>query len=174
MSDWENYAWLHGGMNVIRNNTHVLSYYMSQNYAVWIEKVRGSFSPRNTEFQQSMPTNRKAVLYFKLNFPPEIQKQILMEMNTHLETKIIHKNLTFIGPCIVIYFYSKTNQMLQFLKFVLFWNNTLHVSEVFPSIIRSSRLYIQQQVYVEQILLPACAGSSLELLVVDGKTVRNM
>ena len=121
-----------------------------------------------------MPTNRKAVLYFKLNFPPEIQKQILMEMNTHLETKIIHKNLTFIGPCIVIYFYSKTNQMLQFLKFVLFWNNTLHVSEVFPSIIRSSRLYIQQQVYVEQILLPACAGSSLELLVVDGKTVRNM
>jgi len=28
--------------------------------------------------------------------------------------------LTFRGPCIVIYFYSKTNQMHQFLKFILF------------------------------------------------------
>jgi hypothetical protein len=61
---------------------------------------------------------------------------------------------------------------------------------VFPSIIKSSRLYIQQQVYVTQILLPACCylqgGSSicltctcccmysLELLMMDGKTVRNM
>jgi hypothetical protein len=26
------------------------------------------------------------------------------------------------GPCIVIYFYSKT-------KFILFWNDTLHVSD---------------------------------------------
>jgi len=40
--------------------------------------------------------------------------------------------------------------MNLFLKFILFWNNTLHVS-VFPSIIRSSRLHIQQQVYVKQI-----------------------
>jgi len=27
-------------------------------------------------------------------------------------------------------------------QIILFWNDTLHVSEVFPSIIRSSRLYI--------------------------------
>ena len=57
---------------------------------------------------------------------------------------------------------------------------------VFPSIIRSSRLYIQQQVYVKQILLSACADNSvcltytcccmysLELLMMDEKTVRNM
>ena len=59
---------------------------------------------------------------------------------------------------------------------------------VFPSIIRSSRLYIQQQVFIKQILLSACYqtdGSicltnacccmySLELLMMDGKTVRNM
>jgi len=52
---------------------------------------------------------------------------------------------------------------------------------VFPSIIRSSRLYIQQQAYVKQLLLPAAlaAGSSscmysLEFLMMDGKTVRNM
>jgi len=44
----------------------------------------------------------------------------------------------------------------QFLKFILFWNNTLHVSEVFPSIIRSLRLYIQQKIYVKHILLTAC------------------
>jgi len=38
-------------------------------------------------------------------------------------------NLIFTGPLIVIYFYSKTNQMHQCLKFILFWNNTLHVSD---------------------------------------------
>ena len=31
-------------------------------------------------------------------------------------------NLTFVGPCIVIYFYSK-------IKFILFWNNTVHISD---------------------------------------------
>jgi hypothetical protein len=28
-----------------------------------------------------------------------------------------------------IFFYSKSNQMHQFLKFILFWNNILHVSD---------------------------------------------
>jgi hypothetical protein len=36
---------------------------------------------------------------------------------------------TFIGPCIVMYFYSKTNKMHQFLKFILFCSSTLHVSD---------------------------------------------
>ena len=36
---------------------------------------------------------------------------------------------TFIGPCIVIYFYSKTNKMHQFLTFILFFSSTLHVSD---------------------------------------------
>jgi len=39
--------------------------------------------------------------------------------------------LTFIGPCIVIYFYSKTKEMHQFLTFILFCSSTLHVSEGF-------------------------------------------
>jgi len=47
----------------------------------------------------------------------------------------------------------------------------------FPSIIRSSRLYIQQQAYVKHILLSAsrqqylfgCCMYSLELLLMDGK-----
>ena len=84
------------------------------------------------------------------------------------------------------YFYSKTNKMHQCIKFILFWNDTLHVSDglsvhhqefktvntatgicqtdtaacllymfrtVFPFIIRRSRLYVQQQAYVRQILL---------------------
>jgi hypothetical protein len=45
---------------------------------------------------------------------------------------------------------------------------------VFPSIFRSSRLYIEQQAFVKQILLSACCMYSLELLVMDGKTIRNM
>jgi len=34
---------------------------------------------------------------------------------------------TFIRPCIVINFYSKTNQMHNISYFILFWNSTLHV-----------------------------------------------
>jgi len=37
--------------------------------------------------------------------------------------------MTFIVPYIVIYFYGKTNQMHQFLKFILFCSCTLHVSD---------------------------------------------
>ena len=33
-------------------------------------------------------------------------------------------DLTFIWPCIVIYFYSKANKMRQCIKFILFWNDT--------------------------------------------------
>jgi len=40
-------------------------------------------------------------------------------------------NLTFKGPCIVIYFYSKTTEMHQFLKFILFWNNTVRFRRSF-------------------------------------------
>ena len=35
---------------------------------------------------------------------------------------------------------------------------------VIPSIIRSSRLHIQQQAYVKQLLLPAASGDEMELL----------
>jgi hypothetical protein len=151
MSDWENYAWLHGGMNVMRNNTHVFSPIICHKIMQYELKKWGSLSPRNTKFQQSMPTNRKALLYFKLHFPPEIQNQILIEMNPHLETKII-KNLTFIRPCIIIYFYSKTNQMHN-ISILFYFGTTLYMFQtVFLSIIRSLRLYIQHQVFVIQVL----------------------
>jgi len=35
----------------------------------------------------------------------------------------------FIGPCIVVYFYSKTNKIHQCFKFILFCNHTQHVSD---------------------------------------------
>jgi len=53
---------------------------------------------------------------------------------THLKT-----NLTFIGPCIVIYFYTKTNELHQFLKFILFCSCTLHVSDGLPVHHRESK-----------------------------------
>jgi len=79
-------------------------------------------------------------------------------------------------------FYSTTNQMHQCIKLFNFGMTLYMFRTVFPSIIRSSRLYIQQQAFVKQVLLTACSHQylfgycmySLELLMMDGKTVRNM
>jgi hypothetical protein len=43
--------------------------------------------------------------------------------------------------------------MHQFLKFILFWNNTLRVSDGLSVTSPGVQDYIQQQVYVKQILL---------------------
>ena len=43
--------------------------------------------------------------------------------------------------------------MHQCLKFILFGVTLYMFRTVFPSVIRSSRLYIQQQAFVKQILL---------------------
>jgi len=88
----------------------------------------------------------------------------------------------------LINFYSKTNQMHQCIKFILF--DTLQVWTVFPPIIRISRLYTQQQAFVKQsnrycycllgssnsicLTNTCCCMYSPELLMMDGKTVRNM
>jgi len=53
--------------------------------------------------------------------------------------------LTFEGPCIVIYFYSKTNQMHNISNLFYFGTTFYMFRAVFPSIIRSLRLYIQHQ-----------------------------
>ena len=53
-----------------------------------------------------------------------------------------------IRPCIVIYIYSKTNQMHQCIKLFYFGMTLYMFRTVFPFIIRRSRLYIQQQAYV--------------------------
>jgi len=92
--------------------------------------------------------------------------------------------LRFVGPCIVIYFYSKTNKLHNISNLFYFGATLYMFRTVSPSIIRSLRLYIQQQVYVIQVLLPSshrtymtytcCCTYSLRLLMMDGETVRNM
>jgi hypothetical protein len=42
--------------------------------------------------------------------------------------EISDENLTFVGPCIVIYFCSKTNQMHNISNLFYFGNNALRVS----------------------------------------------
>ena len=42
-----------------------------------------------------------------------------------MQNKIL--GLTFVGPCIVTYFYSKTNQMRNITNMFYSGNNTLHV-----------------------------------------------
>jgi hypothetical protein len=62
--------------------------------------------------------------------------------------------MTSVGPCIVIYFHSKTNQMHN-ISNLFYSGTTLYIFRtVSPSIIRSLRLYIlvQYQVYVIQVL----------------------
>jgi hypothetical protein len=49
----------------------------------------------------------------------EICKQLLAR-DTNDKQMCIITNLTFIGPCIVIFPYSKTKQMHQFLKLFIF------------------------------------------------------
>jgi len=60
--------------------------------------------------------------------------------------------LTFVGPCVVIYFYSRSNQMHNISNLFYFGTTLYMFRTFFPSIIRSLRLYIQHQVYVVQVL----------------------
>jgi len=52
----------------------------------------------------------------------------------------------------VSYFYSKTNQMHNISNLFYFGTTLYMFWAVFPSIIRSLRLYIQHHVYVIQVL----------------------
>ena len=54
--------------------------------------------------------------------------------------------------CIIIYFYNKTNQMHNILNLFYFRTTLYMFRTVFPSIIRSLRLYVQHQVYVVPVL----------------------
>jgi len=61
------------------------------------------------------------------------------------------KGLMFVGPCILIHFYSKTNQMHN-ISILFYFGTTLYMFQTAPpSIIRSLELYIQHQVYVTQV-----------------------
>ena len=90
------------------------------------------------------------------------------------------------------YSYSKTNQIHQCIKFIYFRMTLCMFRTVFPPIIRSSRQYLQEQAFVKQTAVCLLAGTrqqadssicltnacccmhSLELLMMGGKTARNM
>jgi hypothetical protein len=57
--------------------------------------------------------------------------------------EVITSSLTFVGPCILIYFYSRTNQMHSISNLFYFGTALYMFRTVSPSIIRSLKLYIQ-------------------------------
>ena len=73
-------------------------------------------------------------------------------------------NWTFIGPCIIIYFYNKNQPDVPFSQtyFILEQNSTCFGRSFRPS------SGVQDCTYTR------CCMYSLQLLMMDGKTVRNM
>jgi len=86
--------------------------------------------------------------------------EVIISLYNIFEEKVKCRNDSDIQTCSA-YSYSKTNQMHQCIKFILFWNDTLHVSD---------GLSVNHQV----IKTVHTAVYSLELLMMDGNTVRNM
>jgi len=74
-------------------------------------------------------------------------KEISHELGGGLGGRSTHATilleLTFVGPCIVIYFCSKTNQMHNISNLFYFGTTLYMFRTVSLSIIRSLRLYIQ-------------------------------
>jgi len=66
-----------------------------------------------------------------------------------------HKiNLIFVGPCVIIGFTKYNQQDVTFLNLLV--HKTLYMFQaVPPPIIRSTNLYVQRQVFVRPMLLPA-------------------
>jgi len=60
------------------------------------------------------------------------------------------------------FFYSKTNQMHNISNLFYFGTTLYMFRTVFPSIIRSLRLYIQHQVYVIHVLWLLSSGNEME------------
>jgi hypothetical protein len=72
--------------------------------------------------------------------------------------------LIFIGTCIVIYSYSTTNKM-QLLSQIIYYCKTLYMFRtVFPSVIRSTKLRIQQW-YMSTYAIAAGSSSCLTYTV---------
>ena len=61
--------------------------------------------------------------------------------------------------------------MHQCIKFILFWNDTLHVSDGLSVHHREFELHLAP---VSKRYLFGCYMYSLELLIMDGKTIQNM
>jgi hypothetical protein len=99
-SDSEDDACLQGRIYVLRNNTHTFSPNKCHKIIQCeMKKVRFSFLPENTGFQQRMPTNRNAALCSELNSPPQLWNQIPREANRHREN-LLKGNTDHTKTCI--------------------------------------------------------------------------
>jgi len=72
--------------------------------------------------------------------------------------------LTFIGPCIANIVSEFNQQDATFLRFIYFCKTFYMFQTVFPSIIRSTKLHIQCQVFVRPIMLPAARLDGMEVV----------
>ena len=68
-------------------------------------------------------------------------------------------NLPFICPCIANIFSEYNQEDAMFLNFIYFCKTLYVFQTVFPSIIRSSKLHVQCQIFVRSILLTAASSS---------------
>jgi hypothetical protein len=76
------------------------------------------------------PTWRMSCIVFakEVKLQPNLSKRYVHPQLYFVSTNR-EINSTFVWPSIVMYFYSNTNQMHNISNFILFWNNTLHVSD---------------------------------------------
>jgi len=77
-------------------------------------------------------------------------------------------NLIFIGPCIVIYSYDTTNKMHLLSEIIYSYKTIYMFRTVFPSIIRNSKLLIQQRYMSNRccyLLLSGIASGSNSCLI---------
>ena len=109
---------------------------------------------------------------------------ICCELRLDRQQELESLNLIFIGPCIVMYSYSTTNKMHLLSQIILV--KCLHVSDGLSVHHQELKNAYTATVYGKELLLPVassryqqlfdiylCCIRSFELLMMDGKTVRN-
>jgi hypothetical protein len=112
---------------------NVRSHQVTQNYVVWNSSRGGSGGRGNVGCWARSGVEWRQTRYETPNSQPHVHSEYVM-------------TLIFIGPRTVIYCYSTTNKMQHLLSQIVYSCKTLYVFRtVFPSIIRSSKLRIQQR-----------------------------
>jgi len=97
--------------------------------AYWFVTVSYWEGTVNVSFQYATSHWKHVVQsYRELIVSPKYRHRILRSVQFERSLICWHGHiLKFRGPCIVIHFYSKTNEMHQFLRFILFCSSSLYV-----------------------------------------------
>jgi len=125
--------------------------------------TRRWWSHRSSTCMSSVWTGREANRNQEYRGKGQFKTVTLNTLKTEFQLIV---SSTFTGLCIVIYFYIKTNEMHQFLKFILFCSSTLHVSDGLSVHHQESKtVHTASGIhgYVRQILVTACYGNEMEL-----------